>query len=114
MSGIKFKVGNDDPAAARAAGSSVSRSEENKRAGEVGKTPETNYTADLGKQSFDREAGKISVSELAAQVGKLVDKVKDAPEIRQERVEALRRQIETGEYNPPATEIADAILKNET
>ena len=101
MSGIKFKVGNGDLTAGRT---------EIKRAGEGMNSKETPVS---GKQSFDAEAGVISVSDRAAQVGKLIEKIKDAPDIRQEQVEALRQKIEAGEYNPPAEEIADAILKDE-
>jgi flagellar biosynthesis anti-sigma factor FlgM len=101
MSGIKIRVGSGDLTANRT---------ETKRAGEGTGAKETQGA---GKQSFEAEAGVISVSNRAAQVGRLVEKVKDAPDIRHEQVEALRRKIETGEYNPPAAEIADAILKDE-
>lgn len=101
MSGIKFKVGSGDLTAGRT---------EIKRAGEAINSKETPGT---GKTSFGAEAGVISVSDRAAQVGKLIEQIKDAPDIRQEQVEALRQKIGAGEYDPPAGEIADAILKDE-
>ncbi len=34
-------------------------------------------------------------------------------DVRQERIEPLRQQIQAGTYKVPATDIADAILKDE-
>ena len=56
---------------------------------------------------------KINVSNRAATAGKMVEKLQDVPDVRQERVEALRQKIESGEYKPSAESIADAILKDE-
>lgn len=56
---------------------------------------------------------KIDVSNRAANVGKMVEKLNEMPDVRQEKVEALRQKIEAGEYKPSADAIADAILKDE-
>lgn len=59
------------------------------------------------------DTDKLELSDRAATVGKLVDKLNETPEIRTDRVEALRAQIAKGEYQPDAKNIADAILKDE-
>ncbi len=59
------------------------------------------------------EPDKINVSDRAATVACLVARASELPEIRQERVESLRQLVQSGTYNPPASDIADAILKDE-
>ena len=56
---------------------------------------------------------EIKVSERAAQIERMVARATEAPEIRQERVEALRALVQSGQYDPPASEIAAAIIINE-
>src|SRR5690242_20073189 len=53
---------------------------------------------DQAKLTLDRD----NVRSLEAQV-------MNAPEIREQRVEALRRQIDSGNYHPNPEQIADAI-----
>jgi flagellar biosynthesis anti-sigma factor FlgM len=59
------------------------------------------------------DADAVRVSDRGAAVGRLVEEVNALPDVRTERVEALKRQIMAGEYNPGAAEIAAAILKDE-
>lgn len=56
---------------------------------------------------------EVSVSERAASIQQMVDKISDIPQVRQDRVEALREQIQAGTYNPSSKDIADAILREE-
>lgn len=53
---------------------------------------------------------KLDISSRASEVGRLVDQVKALPDVRGQRVEALREQVAAGTYNPSADEIAAAIL----
>lgn len=53
----------------------------------------------------------LRVSDRAAIVSRLVEQTNALPDVRRERVEALRRQVAQGEYNPPAADIAAAILR---
>lgn len=53
----------------------------------------------------------VELSREAKQVLALKDKVAQAPEVRQQRIEELRRQIESGTYRPDARQIADKMLK---
>jgi flagellar biosynthesis anti-sigma factor FlgM len=70
-------------------------------------------TAASGKPA-PAESDKVSVSETAASVGRLVDRVRETAEVRQERIDALRREVASGSYRPDADAIADAILKEES
>ncbi|HYF93337.1 MAG TPA: flagellar biosynthesis anti-sigma factor FlgM [Symbiobacteriaceae bacterium] len=53
----------------------------------------------------------VVLSAEAQQVLALKDKVAQAPEVRQQRIEELRRQIEAGTYRPDARQIAEKMLK---
>lgn len=57
---------------------------------------------------------EIKVSERATEVRRLVERVLELPDVRQERVEALRARIASGDFNPSAEEIADAVIKDES
>jgi flagellar biosynthesis anti-sigma factor FlgM len=43
-------------------------------------------------------------------VQQLTAKVQQLPDIRSERVAALKEQIQKGTYNPDAADVADALL----
>ncbi len=47
------------------------------------------------------------------EIQKLTEKALEIPNVRQEKVEALRLQIASGIFNPSADKILDAIIKNE-
>ncbi|CAN5415829.1 N/A [soil metagenome] len=53
---------------------------------------------------------KLEISSRAAEVGNLVDQLRALPDIRQDKVNALKEQIAAGTYNPSSETIANAIL----
>jgi len=55
----------------------------------------------------------IEVSSQAREIAQLVDRAKCLPEIREERVEALRQLVQSGKYDVSSKEIAEAILRDE-
>ena len=56
----------------------------------------------------------LKLSSRASEVGKMVDMLKDLPDVgRQQKVDFLRAQIASGDYDPTGEQIADAILKDE-
>lgn len=55
---------------------------------------------------------KFQISDRAAEVGKFVDRIRELPEVRQEKVDALRDQIASGEFKTSSEDIADAVLEN--
>lgn len=69
------------------------------------------------KVSAAKEPGRperndeVKLSREAQEVMSLKDKVAQAPEVRRERIEELRRQIEAGTYRPSGREIAAKMLK---
>jgi negative regulator of flagellin synthesis FlgM len=56
---------------------------------------------------------KIELSHKGAKVSEMVDQIKQMPDVREDRVEALRQKITSGEYDPSSEAIANAILKDE-
>ncbi|CAN5172741.1 hypothetical protein BH18ACI2_BH18ACI2_08260 [soil metagenome] len=48
-----------------------------------------------------------------AHINRLVSIVKALPNVRPDKVAALRAQLQASQYRPAATEIADAIIKAE-
>ena len=66
-----------------------------------------------GEIKASPEKDKIEFSRKSAEVGKLVDQIKQLPDVRHGRVNELKQKIAAGEYDPSAEDIADAILKDE-
>lgn len=56
---------------------------------------------------------QINVSDRASSIQQMVDKISSIPDVRQDRINALRQQIQTGSYNPSSNKIADAILRED-
>ena len=54
---------------------------------------------------------KTSLSSDRLNVSSLTTQAMDSPSVRQDRVEALRQQVQNGEYNLDANKIAQAILQ---
>jgi flagellar biosynthesis anti-sigma factor FlgM len=54
---------------------------------------------------------KTSLSSDTLSVSSLTTQAMEAPSIRQGRVEALRQQVQNGEYNLDANKIAQSILQ---
>lgn len=56
---------------------------------------------------------EVNVSDRALRVQQMVEKISVIPEVRSERVEALRQQVEAGNYHPSSNKIAAAILRED-
>lgn len=56
---------------------------------------------------------KLEFSNRGSEVGRLVDQIKSIPDSREDKVNAIREQVSSGNYNPSSLDIADAILKDE-
>jgi negative regulator of flagellin synthesis FlgM len=59
------------------------------------------------------ESDKVSLSDRAATVGKLVEQGANLPDIRQDKVDRVRAAVQSGSFNPSSGQIADAIIKEE-
>jgi len=81
------------------------------RQGDVKKSADAKDPAVESKNAVSED--KLNISERASEVGKLVDQIKELPDVREEKVKSLRDQVEAGTYKPSSESIADAILKDE-
>lgn len=59
------------------------------------------------------ESDSVNFSNTAMETGKLVDKLNELPDVRQEKVSEVKEKISSGSFQPSSGEIADAILKDE-
>lgn len=59
------------------------------------------------------DSDSIHVANSPEQVASLVERANDFPDVRHERVEAIRQAIQSGKYHVSADEIAEAILRDE-
>jgi flagellar biosynthesis anti-sigma factor FlgM len=82
------------------------------RAERQGDVKRSRDTAPAPASPKDAGGDRLDLSARASEVGRLVEKLKEMPELRQEKVNALREKIHKGEYHPSGDQIADAILKD--
>jgi len=90
----------------------------------------TEQTRDSGRVNANRTANADSSSPLVAAnptprpdtvyisaqaetMAQLVARVKQLPDVRQERVDSLRAIVTSGGFHPSAGDLADAILRHE-
>lgn len=78
----------------------------------VGKSDAINSQT-VESKTVGSENDTLSFSSRVSEFGKLVDALRELPDVRQDRVDALREKISAGEYNPSGEEIAEAIFKSE-
>jgi flagellar biosynthesis anti-sigma factor FlgM len=57
---------------------------------------------------------QVNLSDRGATVRRLIDQSAQLPDVRQDRIDSLNSQIESGSYKPSATDIADAIIKDQS
>jgi flagellar biosynthesis anti-sigma factor FlgM len=77
------------------------------------KTANTAGSAPAGQVKTSPDKDKVELSGKGAEFGKLIDQVKQLPDVRQDRVNEIKQKIAAGNYQPSAEDIADAILKDE-
>lgn len=65
---------------------------------------------DNANKSDDRN-DKISVSGKAKEINELKRLINELPEIRTDRIEALKKAIESGNYNIDSQKIAEKLLE---
>lgn len=79
---------------------------------EKGESPETAGKA--GKASARTVAGdRVSVSSDAKLVGEAARAAEESPDVRVDRVEALRAQVEAGTYSPDSRRIAEKLVQSD-
>ena len=70
---------------------------------------ETNKTK-ISKKTSEKD--KIEFSERAMDYQFALNKLKEVPDMRMEKVEKLKKEIQTGNYNISGREIVDKIYEN--
>lgn len=53
---------------------------------------------------------QVEISSQASELSKLQQQAKAAPEIRQDRVEAIKLQLDEGRYQPDSNKIAERLI----
>ena len=79
----------------------------------IGSVQATNRLSQTQKKTSVSEADKVAVSDKAQVYQALLQKVKDIPSVREERVRTLTDQIERGEFKVDATKIAEKLFSSE-
>lgn len=70
-------------------------------------------TVSVDPPSPAAETDKIEISDRAAEVGRLVGRIKTLPDVREDKVTNLRGRVASGDYHPAPQTIADAIINEE-
>ncbi len=57
------------------------------------------------------EATRVDISGAAQEVRRVTELIKQLPDVREDRVQALKAQIEAGTYHVSSEDIADLIIR---
>jgi len=76
----------------------------------IGSVQASNRLNQTHKKSPISEADQVAVSDKAQVYQALLQKVKEIPSVREDRVRALSQQIERGDYKVDSQKIAEKLL----
>lgn len=76
----------------------------------VGSVQATNRLNQVQKKMLVSEADKVAVSDKAQVYQALIQKAKEIPSVREERVKALTEQIDRGEFQINGQKIAERLF----
>lgn len=81
---------------------------------ESGRTSAPNSTNQVGSTPASSALGEdqAQLSGMHAQVQTLVAQAAQLPDMRQEKVNALRQVVQAGSYQPTSDQIADAMVEH--
>jgi negative regulator of flagellin synthesis FlgM len=79
----------------------------------IGSVQASNRINQVEKKITASEADNVAVSEKAQEFQTLLQKIKEIPSVREERVRALAEQIERGEFKIDAHKIAEKLFSSE-
>ena len=80
----------------------------------IGSVQASNRLNQTSKKTPISKADQVAVSDKAQVYQALLQKVKEIPSVREERVRTLSEQIERGEYKVDSQKIADKLLGPES
>lgn len=84
-----------------------------KKSSRVGETKKDRSVS--GSESKNVRSGggdTVAISGTGAQMKALRTSLNSIPDIRAEKVQSIKNEIESGRYNPPAELIADAMMQS--
>ena len=95
--------------------SGISNTEQTRDAGRVNanRTASADSSASLVAAKPTPRPDTVYISAQAETMAQLVARVKQLPDIRQERVDSLRAMATSGGFHHSADDLADAILRDE-
>jgi len=76
------------------------------------KVASTSSEAKNSESSSANSGEKVAVSNLGKEIARISEQVKASPDIRIEKVQELKSQIEEGTYSVSADEIAGSIIND--
>ncbi|TGE32587.1 flagellar biosynthesis anti-sigma factor FlgM [Desulfosporosinus sp. Sb-LF] len=79
----------------------------------VGGVKATSRINQISKKTMPSEGDNVAVSDKAQVYQALIQKAKELPSIREDRVRALSEQIERGEFKVNGQKIAETIVSPE-
>ncbi len=66
-----------------------------------------------GSQKTESDKDKVSLSGGAQEISKLKGIINDMPDVRVDRIDALKKAIDAGTYNFDSSKIAERMLQEE-
>lgn len=81
------------------------------------KTNRSSSAGSKGKASAKKNGGdssssdSVSISKTGEQMKGFRTELDKVSDVRAERIESIKSRINSGNYNPPSSEIADAMIK---
>ncbi len=78
------------------------------------KTYEKNVKKTDEVKKAELKSDKVEISEEAREYQLAMRALKEVPEVRTEKVDTIKQEIQSGQYKPNAEQIADQILKGLT
>lgn len=68
----------------------------------------------LNGANSPQDSHAVKVSGRAANIKRWVEHLAQLPAVRQDRVEEFSRQLQSGTYHPNASDIAQALMRDES
>ena len=79
----------------------------------IGSIQGTKHLKPIEKKTVSSETDRIAVSDKAQLFQSLLQKAKEVPAVREEKVKALSAQIERGEYQVNSQKIAETLVSTD-
>ena len=79
----------------------------------VGGVHPVSKTSPVSRNNKNSEQDKVAVSDNAQVYQKLIQKVKELPDVRQDKVQAITEQIARGDFSLDSDSIAESMLSSE-